>query len=78
VEEEGGVMIHDPIPPNADEGPCAMCHARPAEVHGLICGPCKDAIDRDEPWTHAHEEVVERLRAAEAEEEAATAPTGQD
>ena len=71
-------MIHDPVPPNVDEGPCAVCHERPAEVLGLVCGPCKDAIDADEPWTHAHAEVIERLLALEAEEEAAASPTGLD
>jgi hypothetical protein len=55
-----------------------VCHERPAEVLGLVCGPCKDAIDADEPWTHAHAEVIERLHALEAEEEAAASPTGLD
>jgi hypothetical protein len=54
-----------------DEGVCALCHAHPAEVLGLVCGACKDAIDADEPWTHEHEEVLFRLREAEAEEEEA-------
>jgi hypothetical protein len=71
-------MHHEPVPPNADQGPCAMCHVNLAEVHELVCGPCKDAIDANEPWTLAYPEVIERLHLAEAEEEAAAAPTGQD
>ena len=71
-------MIHDPVPLNFDEGPCAVCHARPAEVLGLVCGPCKDAIDAAEPWTLAHADVIERLHLAEAEEEAAASPSGLD
>jgi len=52
-----------------DEGLCELCHERPAEVLGLVCEPCKDAIDRDEAWTHEHEEVLFRLGEAEADEE---------
>ena len=52
-----------------EEGLCELCRERPAEVLGLVCQVCKDAIDRDEPWTHAHEEALFRLREAEADEE---------
>ncbi len=52
-----------------DEGLCELCHERPAEVLGLVCEQCKDAIDHDEVWTHEHEEVLFRLREAEADEE---------
>jgi hypothetical protein len=71
-------MDHEPVPPNADQGPCAMCRENLAEVHELVCGPCKDAIDAHEPWTLAHPEIIERLQQAEAEEEAAASPTGLD
>lgn len=50
-----------------EEGLCAMCRERPAEVLGLVCDRCKAAVDADEPWTHAHDEVLFRLREAEAE-----------
>ena len=52
-----------------DEGPCAICGERPAEVLGLVCPVCKLAIDADEPWTHAHPEVLERLRALEEDDD---------
>lgn len=52
-----------------DEGPCAICHERPAEVLGLVCPICKLAIDADEPWTHAHPEVLEQLRALEEDDD---------
>jgi hypothetical protein len=52
-----------------EEGLCELCHERPAEVLGLVCSECMDAIERDEPWTHEHEEVLFRLREAEADEE---------
>jgi hypothetical protein len=52
-----------------EEGLCELCRERPAEVLGLVCDVCKDAIDRDEPWTHAYEEVLFRLREAEGDEE---------
>jgi hypothetical protein len=69
-------LADDPAVP-VEEGPCAICHARPAEVFGLVCGVCKDAIDNDEPWTHAHAETIERLNALEAEEERSASPSGQ-
>jgi hypothetical protein len=62
-------MERDALTMGYDEGVCAICHAAPAEVLGLVCGACKDAIDADEPWTHVHEEVLFRLREAEGEEE---------
>ena len=52
-----------------EEGLCELCHERPADVLDLVCGTCMDAIERDEPWTHEHEEVLFRLREAEADEE---------
>ncbi len=52
-----------------DEGLCELCHERPAEVLGLVCASCKDAVDRDEAWTHEHEELLFRLQEAEADEE---------
>jgi hypothetical protein len=64
-------MDHDPLSITYDEGVCEMCHARPAEYVGLVCAACKDAIDADEPWTHAHDELLFRLREAEADEEEA-------
>lgn len=48
-----------------EEGACVMCHERPAEVYGLVCGTCKAAIDADEPWTHAHPDVLTQLRDLE-------------
>jgi hypothetical protein len=60
----------DPIP-TYDEGLCEMCHARPAEYVGLLCGDCKRAVDADEPWTHEFDELLFRLREAEADEEEA-------
>ena len=65
-------MEHDPLSIRYDEGVCEMCHARPAEHLGLVCATCKDAIDADEPWTHEHDELLFRLREAEAEEEEAS------
>lgn len=59
-----------PVP---DEGLCELCRERPAEVLGLVCGPCRDAVERDEPWTHAFDDVLFRLREAEALEEALSA-----
>jgi hypothetical protein len=56
-------------PSTPDEGLCELCHERPAEVLGLVCGTCKDAVDRDEAWTREHDEVLFRLREAEADEE---------
>jgi hypothetical protein len=50
-----------------EEGPCAICRARPAEYLELVCSTCKAAIDADEPWTHEHDEVLFRLRELEAE-----------
>ena len=52
-----------------EEGPCVICHERPAEVYGLVCGVCKAAIDADEPWTRAHVGVIEELRQLEEEDE---------
>ena len=52
-----------------DEGACVVCRERPAEVHGLVCSVCKLAIDADEPWTHAHPEVLEQLRALEDDDD---------
>lgn len=52
-----------------EEGACAICHERPAEVFGLVCPVCKLAIDADEAWTHAHPEVLEALRALEEDED---------
>lgn len=52
-----------------EEGLCELCRERPAEVLGLVCDVCEDAIDRDEPWTHEHEELLFRLREAESVEE---------
>ena len=48
-----------------EEGACVMCHQRPAEVYGLVCGTCKAAVDADEPWTHAHPDALARLRELE-------------
>jgi len=52
-----------------EEGLCELCRERPAEVLGLVCDACKDAVDRDEPWTHEHEDVLFRLREAEGDED---------
>lgn len=52
-----------------DEGPCAICSERPAEVLGLVCSVCKLAIDADEPWTHAYPEVLEQLRMLEEDDD---------
>ncbi len=52
-----------------EEGLCELCRERPAEVLGLVCEPCREAIDRNEPWTHEHDEVLFRLREAEADED---------
>jgi len=52
-----------------EDGLCELCHERPAEIVGLVCVTCHAAIERDEPWTHAFEEVLFRLREAEADEE---------
>jgi hypothetical protein len=30
---------------------------------------CKLAIDADEPWTHAHPDVLEQLRAREEDDD---------
>jgi hypothetical protein len=62
-------MDEGPLSIRNDEGVCEMCHARPAEYLGLVCATCKDAIDADELWTHEHDELLFRLREAEAEEE---------
>lgn len=48
-----------------EEGACAICRERPAEVYGLVCSVCKVAIDADEPWTRAHPDVLEALRELE-------------
>ena len=52
-----------------DEGLCELCRERPAEILGLVCETCKQAVDLDEAWTHQHEDLLFRLREAEAEEE---------
>jgi len=52
-----------------EEGLCELCRERPAEVLGLVCDACKAAVDRDDPWTHEHEDVLFRIREAEADEE---------
>ncbi len=52
-----------------DEGLCELCRERPVEVLGLVCNTCKDAVDRDEAWTHEHEELLFRLREAEGDED---------
>jgi hypothetical protein len=63
-------MADDRLPITPEEGPCAICHERPAEYLDLVCWVCKDAIDANEPWTLAYEDVVFRLREAEAEADA--------
>ena len=65
-------MDEGPLSMRYDEGVCEMCHARPAEYLGLVCATCKDAIDADELWTHEHDELLFRLREAEADEEEAS------
>ena len=64
-------MDEGPLSIRFEEGVCEMCHTRPAEYLGLVCATCKDAIDADELWTHEHDELLFRLREAEAEEEEA-------
>lgn len=56
-------------PPFVEEGPCEICHERPADYLGIVCSYCKDAIDNGEEWTVAYDQVLFRLREAEAEEE---------
>jgi hypothetical protein len=62
-------MDRDPLSITYEEGVCEMCRARPVEYVGLVCASCKAAIDADEPWTRAHEELLFRLREAEADDE---------
>ena len=55
--------------PVGEEGLCQMCHQHPAEVYGLVCPVCKEAIDAGEPWTLEHEDLLDQLQEAELEEQ---------
>ncbi len=51
------------------EGVCQMCQRRPAQYLGLVCYECKAAVDNNEEWTTAYDDVLFQLRQLEEEEE---------
>ncbi len=46
-----------------------MCQRRPAQYLGLVCYECKAAVDNNEEWTTAYDDVLFQLRQLEEEEE---------
>ena len=68
-ESGSGVLRLKPPDAAVEEGICAMCERRPADYLGLICQTCSDAVERNEPWTRAFDDVLAELRDLEEEEQ---------